>query len=178
MPERAEGTTQLKYIVPCLAAAAVILAGCGGGGGNGNGGDGGTAGSGGTSGSTLSASVLEANGLTATLAEDRNVIAAGGTVSYTLTLANKSTAPVTINISAGVPALPSASLVVRNSAGSAVFQPVPGAPPLNSLSLAPGQSLSTVQTVSAFAAVGTYNATATFSDTAVTNVGPLAVTVQ
>jgi hypothetical protein len=170
-----EGSAQLKLINLCIGFAAVAivvtLAGCGGGGNSG--GDPGPGG-----GSQLSVSVLEANGLTATLAEDRNTVAVGGTVTYTVTLANKTAAPISINISADALTSPPASLTVRNSGGSAVYEPVPGTPPLSSLSLAPGQSLTTTQAVAAYSPAGTYSAVATFFDSAITNAGPLTVTAQ
>ena len=171
----------------------LILAGCGGGGGNGNidngttsteastgttGSTTGSTGNGETGGGVLSVSVMEANGLTATLAEDKNAASVGGTVTYTLTLSNKTAASVPVNYNASLPSQPSASLIVRDGSGNTVFQPVPGSPPLDTLALLPGQSLSKTLTVTAFAASGTYDATATFSDSAITNVGPLAITVQ
>jgi len=164
--------TSLKFVAP--VAAALLLAGCGGGGGTSDGGSGGGPGPG----SPLSVSVLEANGLTATLAEDKSTVAVGGTVTYTVTLANKTAAPVSINISADALTLPPASLTVRNSGGSPVYQPLPGSPPLSSLSLAPGQSLVSTQAVAAYSPAGTYSASATFFDSAITTAGPLTVTAQ
>ena len=132
----------------------------------------------GETGGALSAFVTEPNGLTATLAEDKNTVAAGGTVTYTLTLTNKTAAPVSISYSASAPGQPPATLVVRNAAGSALFLPAPGPPPIDTIALAPGQSLSSAQTVSSFGATGVYSASATYADSAVTTVGPLTVTVQ
>lgn len=162
--------TSLKFVAP--VAAALVLAGCGGGGGTGD------TGGGPGPGSPLSVSVLEANGLTATLAEDKNTVAVGGTVTYTVTLANKTAAPVSINISADALTLPPASLTVRNSGGSLVYQPIPSSPPLSMLSLAPGQSLVSTQAVAVYSPAGTYSASATFFDSAITTAGPLSVTAQ
>ena len=179
----------------CLVLLVVLLlAGCGGGG-NGNSGNGtastgttagtgigtgssSSTGTGGTGGGNLSVSVREANGLTASLAEDKNTVAAGGTVTYTLTLSNKTAALISVNYNASLPTQPPVSLIVRDGSGQTVFQPVPGSPPLDTLELAAGQSLTETKAVTAFAASGTYNATATFFDSAITTVGPLTVTVQ
>ncbi len=174
-----------------LAFSSLLLAGCGGGGGgNGNSGSGTTStgtSSTGTSGTStgntggsgpLSVSVTEANGLTATLAEDKNIVAVGGTVTYTLTLANKTPAAVLISYSSATPTQPPASVVVRNAVGSVVYSPLPGFPALDNLSLLPGQSLTASQAVAAYALPGVYNATSTFSDSVNTTVGPLAVTAK
>lgn len=168
-----------------------LLAGCGGGGGNGNPTvispiTTGATGIGTTSGTTTivpaSVSVPEANGLTATLSESATTVAVGGTVTYTLTQTNNTGAIVTISgigATAASPAQAPAALSVLNSAGSPVFVPPPGPPPLDSVSISPGQSLTTTQAVSGFGSAGTYSATAVFGVSgASTVVGPLTVTAQ
>ncbi len=182
-----------QTIILCLMGASVLplLAGCGGGGGgNGNTGGGGTtgtsgtAGTSGTSGTTgpppvTSVSIVEPNGLTASLSENAGSISVGGSVTYTLTLTNTTTAAVSIHYSAAVPTQPPAGIIVRDSSGNQVPGSVPGPPPLDTLSLAPGQTLTSTQTVSGYAVAGTYTATATFSDgPAFATLAPLSVAVQ
>ena len=164
--------------VTALTLASLLFAGCGGGGGGGNGSGGGSGNNGGSGGGTLSVSAIEANGLTATLSEDKNTVSVGGTVTYTMTLANKTASAVLIQFSASTPTQPPAAVVVRDAAGNLVFTPVPPAPPLDTLSLGPGQALTVSQAVAAFSAAGTYSAKATFSDGPGTTIGPLTVTAH
>ena len=126
----------------------------------------------------MSVSVTEANHLTATVAEDKSTVSVGGTVTYTLTLANNTPSAVLISYSSAAPTQPPADVVVRNAVGSVVYSPLPGFPALDNLSLASGQSLTVSQAVSAFSVPGVYYASATFSDSTNTTVGPLAVTVK
>ena len=174
-----------RIITLCLlgAGALPLLAGCGGGGGsNGNSGTGttGTTGTGtGGGGGPTSVSVVEPNGLTASLSENTNTIAVGGSVSYTLTLNNTTAGAVSIHYSAANPGVPPAGLVVRDAAGNVVFTPVPGPPSFDTLSLAPGNILASTQTVTGYTTHGTYTATASFNDGgAVTTLPALTVAVQ
>lgn len=176
-----------------LALLPLILAGCGGGGGGNNGsggtggiGTGGNNGGGGGNGAPTSVSVVQPDGLTATLAENASAVGVGGTITYTLTLTNTTGTAVPINYSASAPTVPAAGLVVRDAAGNPIFQPIPGFPPLESTTLAPGQSQTTTQAATGFSAAGTYYATATFTDAnspdaaldKPTTVGPLAVVAK
>ena len=161
----------------CLLGSAAIplLAGCGGGGGGGGGGT--TPPPPNTSISVTTTG--NPSGLTATLSENSATVAVGGSITYTLTLTNNTSATVTINAVSPTTTQPAAGLIVRNSAGALVYAPLPGFPALDSATLAPGKSLSSTQTVSAFGAAGIYGATATFTDTSpATTVGPLVVTAQ
>lgn len=165
-----------------LALLVPILAGCGGGGGgggdNGSGGGIGNNGGGG-GGAATSVSVTQPNGLTATLSENAATVSAGSGVTYTLTLANNTAVTVPINYSASAPTVPAVGLVVRDSAGNQAFQPIPGFPPLDNTTLAPGQSQTETFSTGAFGATGTYTATATFTDgNTPSTVGPLAVVAQ
>ncbi len=165
-----------------------LLAGCGGGGGNGNssptvvapittGVGGVTTGNGGTIGGTpASVSATEANGLTATLSENTTTVVVGGTVTYTLTLTNNTGAVVTVNAVTSTQIF--TALSIRNASGALVYIPVPGSPPLQTVLIAPGQTLTTTQAVSAFSSAGTYSATGVFDDSTPTSVGPLTVTAQ
>ena len=166
----------------------------------------GLAGCGGGSGTTpttppplLPASVSAAvpDGLTATLAEDRTGVAVGGTVTYTLTLANNTALPITYRpvIGGAGPSGFPASLLVTDAQGNTAF-------PLGAMTavifigpsatIAPGQSVSGTVAVGdnknlgQFPAAGRYSAVARFtvqtgqdsaSETA-TAVGPLAVDAQ
>ncbi len=162
-----------------------LLAGCGGGGGGGgNGNSGGSGNNGGQQ--PLSITVdTPTHGLTATLSEDRATVAVGGTVTYTLTLTNPPTGTslVVATPSPTLPAEPAAQLNVTDSAGNKVYDPIPPVP-INSATLAPGQSLVETIPVQAFGGTGTYSATATFSfpldspPPTPTTVGPLTVTAQ
>ena len=176
-----------RIITLCLlgASALPLLAGCGGGGGsNGNGGTSttgtGTTGTGtGGGGGVTSVSVVEPNGLTASLSENTNTITTGGSVVYTLTLNNTTAGAVSIHYSAANPGVPPAGLVVRDAAGNVVFTPVPGPPSFDTLSLAPGQILAATQTVTGYTSRGTYTATATFNDGGVVTTLPaLTIAVQ
>ena len=165
-----------------------LLAGCGGGGGNGNTGIGttgtgttGTTGTGttGPAPNILSVSVVEPNGLTASLSENTNSISVGGSVIYTLTLTNSTAAAVSIHYSTATPTQPPAGFIVRDPSGNQVPGSVPGPPPLDTLSLAPGQTLTSTQTITGYTVHGTYNATATFNDSGTfVTLTPLAVAVQ
>lgn len=177
-----------RQTVPLLGLASVaLLAGCGGGGG-GNGNSTPmvvtpiTSGIGGTTpittpvGTPASVTATEANGLTATLSENATTVAVGGAVTYTLTLTNNTGAVVTINAVTSTQIF--TALSVRNAANAPVYTPVPGSPPLQTVLLAPGQSLTSTQAVSAFSSAGAYSATAVFDDSIATSVGPLTVTAQ
>ena len=154
-----------------------ILAGCGGGGGGGNGNSGGSGTNNGGNNNPVSVSVVEANGLTASLTETTNTVAVGGTVTYTLALTNNTSAAIVTNAFSARD-LP-ANFRVFNSAGTTVYAPLPYAPQLNTISVAPGQSVTATQTVATFPTAGVYNATATFADTlSNVSVGPLTVTAQ
>jgi len=194
-----QATPTLRHIITlCLvgAAALPLLAGCGGGGGsNGNPGTG-TTGTGtntngtstngtstlGTNGpapAVTSVSIVEPNGLTASLSENTSSISVGGSVIYTLTLTNTTAAAVSIHYSSSTPTAPPAGLVVRDPSGNQVPGSVPGPPPLDNTTLAPGQTLTSIQTVSGYTLSGTYNATATFTDGATfATLAPLAVAVH
>ncbi len=182
-----------RIITLCLlgASAFPLLTGCGGGGGgdNGNPGGGGTTGTGatgttgtGTTGPTpsvTSVSIVEPDGLTASLSENTNTISVGGSVTYTLTLTNATSAAVSIHYSSAAPNQPPAGFIVRDPSGSQLPPPVPGTPPFEMLSLAPGQTLASAQTVSGYTVHGTYTATATFNDSGTfATLPPLAVAVQ
>lgn len=147
-----------------------------------------------------------ANGLTGTLAEDRSAVAVGGTVTYTMTLTNPTSQPVTYlsSFGPGMNTPVGASLTVFGPSGQVVY-------PLGAVSLAvgigppvtlaPGQSVTATETVSTtrmaglavtqgYSAAGIYNASAAFGVTpgttssdahapAVTaTAGPLPVTAQ
>lgn len=130
-----------------------------------------------TPGPTLSLSA-NAHGLTATLAENAATVAVGGVVNYTLTLTNTTGTTATFNAPSAT--APPAYLVVNDSSGKPVFNPIPP-PPFNQVTLPPGQALTQTISVQTFAAPGTYNATVSFSfsdGTPATIIGPLAVTAQ
>ena len=187
---RSPRVTSLFPIAPALVGVLTIslLAGCGGGGGNGNSTPGTTTGTGTTgtttgnnsSPSATSLSVTTASGLIATLSEPSKTVGVGGTVVYTVSITNPTKAAVMIqSASQAVPTVPAASLVVRDATGSKVYDPLPGGPPVFTVSLAPGQTLSTTVSVSAFSARGVYNASVNFGETnPATPVGPLPVIVQ
>lgn len=189
-----QATQSLRHIITlCLvgAAALPLLAGCGGGGGsNGNTGTG-TTGTGtnttgtstlGTNGpppAITSVSIVEPNGLTASLSENTSSISVGGSVIYTLTLTNTTAAAVAIHYSSATPTSPPAGLVVRDPSGIQVPGSVPGPPPLDNTTLAPGQTFTSTQTVSGYTVSGTYTATATFTDGgAFATLAPLPVAVH
>ena len=68
---------------------------------------------------------------------------------------------------------------MRDPSGNQIPGPVPGPPPLDTLSLAPGQTLTSTQAISGYAVHGTYTATATFTDSGTFfTLSPLAVAVQ
>ena len=172
------------HLTLCLLGllAVTLLAGCGGGGG-GNGNPGGTTGTN-TSGvgpvqPALSVTATTKTGLTATLSEASSTVGVGGSLVYTLTLTNNTTAAIPVHATS-TPTKPAASVKVLGPTGAASFDPLPGEPPFVNGSLAAGQSISTTQTATGFATAGVYSATATFGDdtTAPTSVGPLTVTAQ
>ena len=118
---------------------------------------------------SLSTSVITETGLTATLSESSSTVAVGGTVVYTETLTNTNATAVPIHFFAAMPTVPSAGLVFTGPAGGVPVSPLPGQPPLDNGSLAPGQSLTTTQTVTGFTVAGVYTATATFSNDVTAN---------
>jgi hypothetical protein len=122
---------------------------------------------------------VEPDGLTASLSENTKSISVGGSVTYTLTLTNTTGAAVSIHYSAATPTAPPAGVIVRDPSGNQIPGGVPGPPPLDTLSLGIGQSLTSTQVISGYTVKGTYNATATFTDggTFVT-LSVLPVTVQ
>ena len=122
---------------------------------------------------------MEPDGLTASLSENTANILIGGSVTYTLTLTNTTAAAVSIHYSASTPTAPPAGFIVRDPSGTQVPGSVPGPPPLDTLSLAPGQTLTSTQTVTGYTVHGTYTATATFNDSGTfVTLTPLAVAVQ
>ena len=177
-----------------------LLAGCGGGGGgNGNSGGGttttGTTSTGTNTGSNtvgtstgtntggttpLSISAVTATGLTATLTEASSTVSVNGTLVYTMTLTNTTTAAIPVNAINIPVTTPAAALTVIGPTGNVSFAPIPYAPNSNNGTLAPGQSISTTQTADGFTTAGTYSATATFGDdtTGPKSVGPLLVTAR
>ncbi len=177
-------TARLPLPLALALLLSLLLAGCGGGGG----------GSDSTfTGATLSpapaplsASAATPSGLTATLAQDRAAVPVGGTVTYTLTLANNTGQPITFTNQ-----LIGSNLQVVSPSGQTVF-PLPGMGPTNAsvpvalpMTLTPGQSSSgTITASGVFTSPGKYTATATFAilsgSVAATNttLGPLTVNVQ
>ena len=139
------------------------------------------------------------NGLTATLTEDRSTVSVGGTVSYTVTLANNTAQPISYQPIYGgysAPPIP-AALIVSNPASQTVY-PLGATPALGYVGqpviLAPGQSLTETQTVTTntnngltiaggYSTPGQYTASTFLSFSSATQqsdgtVGPLTVTVQ
>ena len=141
------------------------------------------------------------NGLTATLTEDRSTVSVGGTVTYTVALANNTAQPITYQPIYGggglAPPVP-AALVVSNPSNQTVYPlgPIPNlvsvGPPVT---LAAGQSVTENQAVNTdttngltiaggYSAPGSYTASAYFgfssgsASSGSTTVGPLPVTVQ
>ena len=148
-----------------------------------------------------SVSATLSNGLTATLTEDRSTVSVGGTVTYTVALANNTTQPITYQPIYGggglAPPVP-AALVVSNPSNQTVYPlgPIPNlvsaGPPVT---LAVGQSVTETQAVNTdttngltiaggYSAAGSYTASAYFgfssgsASSGSTTVGPLPVTVQ
>ncbi len=149
----------------CAAGSLVpILAGCGG------------SSSSGTNAPVLtprSVSATLSDGLTATLTEDRSTVPVGGTVTYTVTLTNRTTQPVTYQPVIGGVSIPNApaALVVADPQGNEAF-PVGAIPNYVSIgpsvTLAPGQSVSGAQVVGnssegSYSTAGQYTATAAVS---------------
>ncbi len=123
---------------------------------------------------TVSAPALQ--NFTVSMMEDRSTVSVGGTVNYTLTLTNTSSAAASVIVAIeNSQTVPQTVLRVTNPLGATVY-PVarpgvahdngPPPPPLLDapVTLMPGQSLSSVhRAVSAFASAGTYLASATFT---------------
>lgn len=199
--------TQKLFLLP-LAASVLLAAvpGCGGGGGGSASSPSPITTTGPISGSnppspTTSVSAPALNNFTVSLQEDNATISTGGTVNYTLTLANTSlsTATIVATSESGI-TVPKATLRVTDSSGTVVYPvqrpglqrahdaPAPPPPPSNdtTVTLVPSQQLpSLTRSVVAFSAKGTYQAVATFtvagtmSDTPQTvTLPPLTVTVQ
>jgi len=179
-----------RWTCPSLfLACAFLLAGCGGGG---------------SSSGPISLSAPTPSGLTASLAQGRSSVGTGGTVHYTLTLTNSTSAPITVQEFQGPydakPRFPG-YLDINNAAGITLYttsQPYflsPNAPSITvpnppaptghnvAVTVAAGQTLSVSYDVSAFADGGRYSAMAVFAPGGVedvnsvrTSVGPLNVT--
>lgn len=169
-------------LLPLVSLA--LLAGCGGGGGGGGNGNPGpgtttTTGAGTGTQTPLTVSVATSTGLTASITEASSTVSVGGTLVYTLTLTNNTPNAILAPYAGSTPA-PSVGVKVIGPNGVVSFQPLPGGPPLSSISLAPGQAISTTQEASGFTTAGTYTATATFSDgtSAPPVAGPLTVTAR
>ena len=120
--------------------------------------------------SRLPLSAVIPNGLTAKLSQSTSVVAAGGSVTYTLTLANHTAQPITYQqqLFCGIDG-EGAALHVTDAAGNPVY-PAPGTDTCASigysspLTLAPGQSSSfTVPSPVTLPAAGRYSAIAFFS---------------
>ncbi len=106
----------------------------------------------------IASSVLP-DGLTATLTEDRTTVPVGGTVTYTITLTNSTTAPITYQGIYGPgsgPPVP-AFVEVTNQSGNLAY-PLQATTNVvyigQSATLAPGQSVSETQVVSTSPNVG------------------------
>jgi hypothetical protein len=151
-----------------------------------------------TTDSALSRSATD-GGLTATLTEDKDAVVAGGTVTFTLSLTNHSTTPITYLASVGCPNAYqvinglSSSIAVTNTSNAtqsslpyvgvncnAIGLPV-------SATLAPGASVTgTVSSGKIFATAGKYSVSASVADLTSADSstappltpGPLTVTVQ
>ena len=174
-----------------VTLTAPLLAGCGGGG------------SGGPGATPHSVSATLPSGLTGMLTEDRAAIRLGGTVTYTLTLTNRTPQPITYQFYAGnsneYP--PGGSVQITDAQGKIVY-PIASTGsspyPTDPVTLSPGQSATASYPINEdiyggtptgpFATPGLYQATATFvvlpdpvnnNNPAVSvTTGPLAVTVQ
>jgi hypothetical protein len=165
-------TLRIAGICAVGIGAATLLSGCGGGGGGG-----GSSSSPAQPGPSITQTAVD--GLVAKLAESSGTVSIGGSTTYTLTLTNNTGASVAINTTGTDPTVLSAGLVVQNQSDVDVYDPVPGTPPLDSGSLASGQSLTETVVVSAFANAGTYTATAAFENPiGGVTVTPLTVTAQ
>lgn len=174
-----------KVFLAAFSLAIPLLAGCGG--------------SSGSSSSSLitpqprSVSKTATNGLTATFSENADAAGPGGAVTYTVTLTNSFTQPVTLQLygcpgNPPDPSRPDAFLDVADANGTLVYTtappPVPcaAAPPVTQ-TIAAGQSLTTqfqVSSSQAFRAKGVYLASV-FVFTSSGNadqLGPLTLTVQ
>lgn len=179
-----------RWTKMCLGAALIApgLVGCGGGGGM-------------TPMAPISqprsVSSMMANGLTATLAEDNSRIPVGGTVTYTLTLANNTPQPISYQpvIGGATPPGFPASLIVTDAQGHPAFPPGAMTAVIfigPATTLAPGQSVSGTLSVGSnkdlgqYATAGQYSAKATFTVQTGTGsasevtapVGPLMVDAQ
>ena len=140
-----------------------------------------------------SVSKTATNGLTATFAENVDAVGPGGAVTYTVTLTNSFTQPVTLQLygcpgSPPDPSRPNAFLNVADADGTLVYTtapiPIPcaAAPPVTQ-TIAAGQSL-TIQfqgiSSQAFKSKGVYLASAVVSTSTgnADQLGPLTMTVQ
>jgi len=170
---------KLSFLFLCLACLAA--SGCGSSSSNGPSGPDPTA---------LSVSAMTADGLTATLAQEQATVPPDTPVVFTVTLANKTAAPITFKIPefVGSPT-PLAFLQVFDNKGNVAR---PGFPfdetvPTIEMTLAPGQSLLRRQYELAYNETapqwthfqGRYQTFATFTvDGNDTRIGPLAVTIR
>lgn len=164
-----------------LLLVLTLTAGCGGGGGGG-------VSLPGPDPTALSVSAPTAEGLTATLTQDKSTIAVmRGTVNYAMTLTNSSQSPVAVSVpqdDKGSP-LPPVSLRITDSAGGAVYPraglgaPVGGGA-TQTLTLQPGDFVQqTLQVTNLFQVIGRCQATATFTTSGKqTTVGPLTLTAR
>lgn len=177
----------LSSFFVCLVCLVLCLTtfGCGGG----------SSGPSGPDPTAVSVSATTANGLTATLAQERATVSPDTTITYTLTLTNNTAAPVTFKTqtietqSMGKTAIPLAYLQVFDDEGRVVrpgFSYDDTVPPAET-TLAPGQSLTRGEFQLPYLETspqwnhfrGRYQAFATFTvDGADTRVGPLVVTVR
>jgi uncharacterized repeat protein (TIGR01451 family) len=160
-------------------SVSVLLAGCGGGGGSSNSGGGGLTGPDPT---TLALSATTPDGLMATLSQPQATVKVGSTVTYTVTLTNAGSTPVSIQTGdqAGTdqPLVP-VSFTVTDSAGKSVYtNPAPAAS--QTVTLQPTQYLTeTLTLTNVFQHTDRYSATATFqTGSSPTTLGPLVLTAR
>lgn len=151
-----------RVVCALVVLAAAFLAGCGGG-----------TDSVVSDPTALVASQILPNGLTASLSQDKTVVATQSEVTYTVALANTTSAPITFttrqnNVTSEV--LPETEIRITDASGNFVNGRSKSAsrlPPLygrTSVTLAPGQSLSYAYPFpTLFAKPGRYQATARFS---------------
>jgi flagellar hook assembly protein FlgD len=137
-----------------------------------------------------SVSATAPDGLTSTVSENTQTISVGGSVTYTFTLINNTSAPITFQVESGSAALVSATegaITIYNASQQQVYpittDTVAGV--LSSVTLAPGQSVSGSATPNYnFTPAGVYTAEATFAILSASGayegvtVGPLTVTAQ
>ncbi len=141
---------------------------------------------------TPAVSAAAADGLTATLSENAATVAPGGTLTYTFTLKNGTSAPVPLMTSlSGTTNEPIAALTLTNAAGVTVYptqHPLTGPPTppgTGQVTLLPGQAVSKSLSLAAFGATGAYQAVASFTVAAssvaaaqTVTLPPLTVTAQ